>query len=150
MSETIFDLANELLKCNDWDPHTLHASVQADISKRDRLDADVPFAIGRELIVDVPIDPHDFADVYINDTPGLTVNPPGTLNADRLEASIPLAIEVAAQPNDVNEPIPRKPMVAQDKLKAEGGLAKLKVILGWLFNFRALTVSLGCQLLSNY
>ncbi len=33
-------------------------------------------------------------------------------------------------------------MVAQDKLKAEGGLAKLKVILGWLFNFPALTVSL--------
>ncbi len=33
-------------------------------------------------------------------------------------------------------------MVAQDKLKAEGGLAKLKVILGWIFNFQALTVSL--------
>ena len=66
---------------------------------------------------------------YINDTTGLTVNLPGTLNADRLEAAIPLAIEVAARPNNVNEPIPREPMVAQDKLKAEGGLAELKVIL---------------------
>ena len=67
---------------------------------------------------------------YINDTTGLTVNLPGTLNAGRLEAAILLAIEVAAWPNDINKPIPHKPMVAQDKLKAEGGLAKLKVILG--------------------
>jgi hypothetical protein len=80
--------------------------------------------------------------MYINDTTGLTVDLPGTLNANRLEAAIPLVIEVAAWPNNVNEPIPRKPMVAQDKLKAEGGLAELKVILGWLFNFRALTMSL--------
>jgi hypothetical protein len=77
-------------------------------------------------IVDVPIDPHGFAEVYIDNTTGLTVNLPGTLNADRLEAAIPLAIEVAARPNNVNKPIPRKPMVAQDKLKAEGGLANLK------------------------
>ena len=142
MSETICNLENELLKCNDWDPHTLHVSVQANIPKRDCLDDDVPFAIKRELIVDVPIDPHGFADVYIDNTTGLTVDLPGTLNANRLKAAIPLAIEVAAQPNDVDEPIPREPMVAQDKLKAEGGLAKLKVISGWLFNFRALTVSL--------
>jgi hypothetical protein len=135
MSETICNLANKLLKCNDWDPHTLHAPVQANIPQRDCLDNNVPFAIGRELIVDVPIDPCGFADVYIDDTTGLTVDLPGTLNADRLKAAIPLAIEVAARPNNVNEPIPREPMVAQDKLKAEGGLAELQVILGWLFNF---------------
>ena len=103
--------------------------------KKDCLDDNIPFTIGRELIVDVPIDPCGFADVYIDDRTGLTVDLPGTLNADRLEAAISLAIEVAARPDDVNEPIPREPMVAQDKLKAEGGLAKLQVILGWLFNF---------------
>ena len=59
-----------------------------------------------------------------------------------MEAAIPLAIEVAARPNDVNEPIPCKKMVAEDKLKAEGGLSETKTILGWLFNFRTLTVSL--------
>ena len=121
MSETICDLANKLLKCNDWDPHTMHVSAP----KRDCLDDNVPFAIGRELIVDVPIDPRGYADMYIDDTTGLTVNLPDTLNADRLEATILLAIEVAAQPNDINEPIPREPIVAQDKLKAEGRLAKL-------------------------
>ncbi len=33
-------------------------------------------------------------------------------------------------------------MVAKDKLLAEGGLSETKVILGWLFNFRTLIVSL--------
>ena len=42
---------------------------------------------------------------------GLTVDLPGTRNADRLEAAIPLSIEVPAHPNDVNKPIPRERMV---------------------------------------
>jgi hypothetical protein len=33
-------------------------------------------------------------------------------------------------------------MVTEDKLKVEGGLAEMKVILGWHFNFRTLTVTL--------
>ncbi len=33
-------------------------------------------------------------------------------------------------------------MVAKDKLTAEGGLAETKVILGWHFNFRTLTITL--------
>jgi hypothetical protein len=142
MSETICDLANELLKCDDWDPRTLHASVQANIPQRECFDEDLPFAIGRELIVDVPVDSRGYADVYIDDTTGLTVDLPGTFNADRLEAAIPLAIEIATRPKDINEPIPREPIIAHDKLKAEGGLVETKVILGWHFNFRTLTVSL--------
>ncbi len=106
MSESICDLANELLKCKDWDPKELHAWVQRDIPQRHYLDNDVPFASGRELIVDVPIDPKGYVDIYINDTTGLTIDLPGTMNADRLEAAIALAIEVAARPFDPNEPIP--------------------------------------------
>jgi hypothetical protein len=142
MSETICDLANELFKCKDWDPRTLQASVQADIPPQVCFNDDVPFATGQELIVDVDVNPRGYADVYIDDTMGLAINLQGTHNADRLEAAIPLAIKVAACPNDVNEPTPREAMVAQNKLKAEGGLAKTRVILGWHFNFRTLTVNL--------
>ncbi len=141
-SETICDLANELLKCKDWEPADLHASVQGDIHPRQSFDDNTPFAAGRELIVDIPVNPRGYADVYIDDTTGLTVDLPGTRNADQLEAAIPLAIEVAAHPNDVNKPIPCEKMVAEDKFKAEGGLSETKTILGWLFNFRTLTVFL--------
>jgi hypothetical protein len=145
MSESICDLANKLLKCKDWDPLTLHVSVQADILTRDYLDKDVPFAMGRELIVDVPVNPRGYTNVYIDDTTRLTIDFPGTCNANRLEAAIPLAIEVAARPNNINEPIPWEPLVAQEKLNAEGGLAETKIILGWHFNFRTLTVTLPKQ-----
>ena len=134
--------SKQLLKCEDWEPADLHASVQEDISPRQSFNNNIPFAAGRELIVHILIDPRGYVDVYIDDTTGLTVDLPGTRNTDRLEAAIPLAIEVAAHPNDGNEPISREKMVAEDKLKAEGGLSETKTILGWLFNFRTLTVSL--------
>jgi hypothetical protein len=80
--------------------------------------------------------------VYIDNTTGLTIDLPGTHSADKLKAAIPLAIKVAARPNNVNESIPWEPIVAQDKLKAEEGLTETKVILGWHFNFWTLTVTL--------
>ncbi len=86
------------------------------------MDDDVCFVIGREIIVNVPIDHRGYTDVYIDDMMGLTIDLPGTRNADRLEASIPLAIKVAAQLNNKNKPIPHKPMVAREKLRAERGL----------------------------
>ncbi len=107
--------------------------MQKDIPPRQYLDDTIPFSIGRELIVDIPINPQGDADIYIDDTTALTINLTGTRNAEQLEAAIPLAIEIAAHPNDANEPIPHKKMVAGDKLKAEGGLSETKVILGWLF-----------------
>ena len=128
-------LVNKLIKCNKWDPLTLHASVQQQILPWEYLPDDVPFAKARTLIVDVPVDPCGSIFYYIDPTPGLTVDIPGTENAYRLEAAIPLAKEVAAQPDNVNEPIPRKMMVAKEKLLAEDGLSETIVILGWLFNF---------------
>jgi hypothetical protein len=92
--------------------------VQADIPTQEYLDYDVPFAMGRELIVNVPVDPCGYADIYINDTTGLTIDLPGARNTNRLEAAIPLAIKVATWPNHDNEPIPQEPMLAQEKLKA--------------------------------
>ncbi len=106
--ETICGLANELLKCKDWEPTNLHVLVQHEIPKRIYLDESIPFTVGRELIIGIPIDHRGYADIYINNTMGLTVNLPGTRNADCLEAAIPLAIEVAARPNNINEPIPRR------------------------------------------
>jgi hypothetical protein len=74
ISESICDLANELVQCNDWDPADLHALVQKDIPPPQFLDDDIPFAEGRELIVDILVDPRGKADVYIDDTTGLTVD----------------------------------------------------------------------------
>ncbi len=46
------------------------------------MDDNEKIAIGRDLIVDIPINPRGYTDVYINNTMGLTVNLPGTMNTD--------------------------------------------------------------------
>jgi hypothetical protein len=135
-------LTNELIVSNKWDPLTLCATIQSQIPLQAILPNDVPFGVTRELIIDVPMDSHGKIDVYIDDTTGLTIDVPGTNNASRMEAVIPLAIKVAAHLNDLNEPIPCKPIVAKDKLTEEGGLSEMKMILGWLFNFWTLTIFL--------
>ncbi len=76
--EITCNLANKLLKCNNWEPRTLHSMVQKEIPTQVYLDDNVPFAIGRELIVDVPINHQGYANIYIDDTMGLTINLPGT------------------------------------------------------------------------
>ncbi len=60
------------------------------------MEDDVPFAIEQELIVHIPIDHQGYADIYINDTTGITVVLPDTRNMDELEAANPLTIKVAA------------------------------------------------------
>jgi hypothetical protein len=106
------------------------------------LDDNVPFAISRNLIVDIPINLGGYTDVYTDNMMGLTNNLPSTKNAKRLEVAILLPIEVAARPNDLNEPIPCEKMVAKDSLTVEGGILETKIILGWHFNFQTLTVTI--------
>jgi hypothetical protein len=96
MLESICHLANKLLKCKDWNPNELHSSVQQDIPQWQYSDNAVPFASGRELIVNIPINPKGYTDVYIDDTAGLRIDLPETMNANRLKAAIALAIKVAA------------------------------------------------------
>jgi hypothetical protein len=103
---------------------------------------DVPFAAGAELIVEIPVDPQGTHDVYINDIIGLTVDIPGSNNIARGQAAALLAIDATARPNHPGEPIPRESIDARDKLKAEAGLFEKKMILGWLFDFRRLLISL--------
>ena len=85
-----------MLKCRDWNPKELHALVQRDIPQRQYLDDDVPFTSSHELIVNIPINPRGYTDLYIDNTMDLMINLPRTMNADQLEVAIPLAIKVIA------------------------------------------------------
>ncbi len=142
ISETICDLANTILLSNDWDPGKLSAQNQHLVPEHEPLEPDVPFAVGADLIVVIPVDPRGTHDVYIDDIIGLTVDIPGSNNVACGQSAALLAIDATARPNHPDEPIPRKSMYAIDKLKAEAGLSEKKMILGWSFNFRCLLISL--------
>jgi hypothetical protein len=94
------------------------------------------------LIVDIPVDPRGIHDVYIDNIIGLKVDIPGSDYIARGQAAALLAINTTAWPNHPKEPIPRKSMDTRDKLKAEVGPSKMKMILGWSFDFRHLLISL--------
>jgi hypothetical protein len=71
ISETICDLANELIYSNEWDPLILYALVQNQFLPREYLLDNLPFGKAHKLIIDVPVDPHGSINCYIDDTPGL-------------------------------------------------------------------------------
>jgi hypothetical protein len=142
ISETICNLANAILHSNDWDPKEVFAPNQHLVPERELLDDNAPFAEGAELIVDIPINLHGIHKVYIDNIIGLTVDIPGSNYVARGQAAALLAIDTTARPNHPEEPIPHKSMDARDKLKAEAGPSKMKMILGWSFDFRHLLISL--------
>jgi hypothetical protein len=115
-----------ILQHEDWDPDELFAPCQHIVPPTKRFDDNVPYGIGRELIVDVPVDPRGTADVYIDDLVGLTVDLEDSGNDDRLSKALLLAMEVAGRPLQENEPIPRELMAAVTKLIAEVGLEESK------------------------
>ena len=57
ISETICDLAMAIMQDEDWDPATLSSPEARHIPNLKCFGDDVPFGEGRELIVDVPVDP---------------------------------------------------------------------------------------------
>ena len=143
LSETICDLMIAILQHDDWDPLTLFANTaQIHVPAKQTLSEDVPFGIGSDLIVNIPVDARGTVDVYIDDFIGLCVDLKKTDNATRLERAPLLGLAAVSREVSPSEPLPRDEMDARTKLKAETGLTEIKVILGWLLNFRTMTIAL--------
>jgi hypothetical protein len=135
ISESSCDLATAILHSNNWDPNKMYAPNQHLVPNKTTLNNDISFKKGKELIVDIPINPHGTHAIYIDDIICLTLD---ILRADHVaqgQAVALLAIDATACPNHPSKPIPQESMDARDKLLAEAGLSKTKVILGWFFNF---------------
>ena len=107
ISESICDLANAILLNDDWDHNVVMSPDQELVPQRICLDDNIPFGQGKELIVDIPIDPRGMVDVYIDDLIGLTVEIPNSKNVARLERATLLALHTIARPVHPDEPIPR-------------------------------------------
>ncbi len=103
---------------------------------------DVPFGIGKELIVDVEINPRGIHDIYINNLIGLGLDLPDCNNITRSERAPLLTIDAFSWRIHKEELIPHYDMAACHKLIAEGLFEESKMILGWKWDFWHLTISL--------
>jgi hypothetical protein len=143
IAEPICDLSTALLHDDKWDPATLASPSQSLVPPPARnYDLTRPFGVGRELVVDIPINPRGTYDLYLDDIVGLTLDVPGSNNLERLAGAHLLAIATTARPSHDEEPIPREPMEARNKLVAEATPEEIKLILGWKMDFRSLIISL--------
>ncbi len=142
-SESICDLIIAILLHDNWDPLTLFAKeAQAHVPPKEVLPEDVHFGIGRDLIVDIPIDPRGTVDVYIDDFLGLTIDLEDSDNSTRLERAPLLGLTAVSREVAKVEPLPRDEMDARKKLVAETGLTEIKIMLGWEIDFRRMTIAL--------
>jgi len=103
IAESICDLANAILLNDEWDPLYLQSLAQHLVPNKNFLEDDVPFGIGRDLIVDIPVDSRGTVDLYIDDFCGLMVDIDD--NAARLERAPLLALVSAAREVAEIEPL---------------------------------------------
>jgi hypothetical protein len=142
ISELICDLATAILLNKNWKPDELHAPNQDKFPEPQFFPDNTPFGKGRELIVNVDVNKFGIHNIYIDDLIGLRINLPDSDHCKRSECAPLLAMDICARWPNPNEPIPRYKMAARKKLDAEGRLSETKMILGWLWNFCSLTISL--------
>ena len=70
------------------------------------MESSIPFAEGKDLIIDVPVYERGTADVYIDNTISLTVDVEDSNNVQRLEQATLMAINCASQEKHNDDPIP--------------------------------------------
>jgi hypothetical protein len=63
ISESIYNLATAILHSNDWDPDKMYAPNQHLVPKKITLNNDIPFEQGKELVVNIPINPRGMHDI---------------------------------------------------------------------------------------
>ena len=131
-----------IMQSNDWDPSVLFSKDSNLVPTPKILPDDSPFGVDRDLVADLPANPKGTVDICLDDTVALTGDVPGSDHVQCLKSAVLLALATAAHPKHDQEPLPREEMAAPAKLLAEEGPEEMKIILGWVFNFRSLAVSL--------
>jgi hypothetical protein len=141
-SEVVTDLANEIGQCPEWNPSTTFSPAQAKVPDPIRLSTTVPWAQAKTMSVTVPYTTGGRVDGFIDDLINVFLDSPD--NLIRQTQSVPLAMHITSRPHagDASEPIPRRPILSQPKLAAEGSPAEVQIVLGWKIDTRRLLVSL--------
>ena len=140
VSEIGTDLCNDLADLQEWTPDCCVSPLQSGIGPPQFLSEDIPIAQAQELAVMVPPHPHGFHDCYLDDMIQLFLATEE--NIHRCPCIVPLIVHLMTRPLADDEPITRKAMLEDDKLKAEGAPVEEQRVLGWTIDTRRLLLRL--------
>lgn len=148
VSEVVADLANDLVRRDDWDPTDICAPQQPLLDSPKAVDNDAgfvrkedAFAPAYEMSVRYPTnDCSPRFECYLDDLFGVCRES----DVAKAAAVIPLALHLVSRPvsKDTEESFPRDDFLAVSKFLAEARPSERKVILGWVVNTRTLVISL--------
>ena len=139
ISESIYDLVNDLLNDEDWDRLKLNSPYLKNLPKPEQSDESIPLEQVRELSVYVP-DRKMAADGYIDDCLSLSIDEDDLVQ--KSQEALPLIIHSIFRPKDPEEPIERDDNISEKKLKAEGQPSEIRIMLGWQIDSRRMRISL--------
>eukprot|EP00957_Ditylum_brightwellii_P209615 15362475-Ditylum_brightwellii.AAC.3 len=144
VSESAFDLANNLSQNPFWDPEELNYPLKGLIPEKDDIRSDLLFAETLPLDMDMPTQPDTKVDGYIEYAHTTSINDEPIF--ERVKEAFPLALGVIFRKLIKDEPITREEILQKMKMKMKmkgGGMpSKLKIFLGWLIDSRLFSVSL--------
>ena len=148
VSEVAVDLANDLVRRDDWDPTLWSAPQQQLLTSAKAVDCDAgvvkdddDFGEAAEMSVVYPVeDAKPMFDCYLDDLFGVS----RAADRARLEAVLPFVLHLIGRPVEAGttESFPRDSQIAVSKFLTEAKASEAKVILGWVVNTRSMTVSL--------
>ena len=144
VSETIFDLASDLLQCPYWDTSTLPSPYSKDLLDPEYLPKTIPFGPALKADVRLPRHLKGGVDGYIDDGALAVLDSKGTSNmVKRAKHALPMATHLVFRPLKIKlEPVPRPDPQSIRKLLAEGRLRETLTYVGWTINTREFSVSL--------
>jgi hypothetical protein len=141
-SETVTDLANELLLCTTWEPNDLHNPDQPE-TPIPKLRYEPPrLTPALDMAVKIPLSSTARVDGFIDDLICVFLDTPA--NCERAPHAVPLAMHVTSRPHagDHVEPIKRRNILSLPKLLAEGTPDERQIVLGWMLDAHLLLVQL--------
>ncbi|KAL7526102.1 hypothetical protein ACHAWF_006679, partial [Thalassiosira exigua] len=146
-SECTFDLAEDLMNCELWDPNILAPPLHEDVPQPVRLPDNIPFGEALEADVKLPLDLKGGTEGYIDDGTSIVLDTlENIMMVERARLCSLMSLFLTCRPLDLeNEPINRSPIASIRKLLAEGGLTEILIFLGWLINTRLFTIGLPTE-----
>ena len=148
VSEVAVDLANDLVRRDDWDPTVWSAPHQHLLTSDKAVDCDAGtvrsddnFGEAAKMSVVYPVeDVKLMIECYLDNLFGVSKE----VVKDRLEAVSPFVLLLIGRSVEAGaaESLPRDALIAVSKFLAEAKASESKVILDWMVNIRSMTVSL--------